>query len=140
MTETVWVPASAVVKVCGVSAATVRFSDDFGSAGSARMVYADKLPFDVASLTAGSFGYRRAVLAGSPALGAGNLLYGLEYQQSDGPWQNPNDFAKYNGVARYSQGTSASGWNVTARSRVVSPSSSSISSQPERHSQGMPPI
>ena len=86
---------------------------DFGSAGSARIVYADKLPSSIALLTAGSFNYRRAVFAGSPAVGPGVLLYGLEYQQSDGPWKNPNRFAKYNGVLRYSQGTPANGFSVT---------------------------
>jgi len=86
---------------------------DFGSAGSARIVYADKLPSNIASLTAGSFDYRRAVLAGSPAFASGFLTYGLEYQQSDGPWENPNRFAKYNGVLRYSQGSAANGFSVT---------------------------
>lgn len=87
---------------------------DFGSAGSARIVYADRLPSGIAQLSAGSFGYRRGVLAGSPAFGPGFLTYGLEYQQNDGSWDNPNRFAKYNGVLRYAQGTSASGFNVTA--------------------------
>ena len=86
---------------------------DFGSAGSARIAYADRLPFNVASLTAGSFNYRRAVLAGSPALGSGALVYGLEYQQNDGPWKNPAGFAKYNGVLRYAQGTAADGLSLT---------------------------
>ena len=86
---------------------------DFGSAGSARIEYADRLPFSLASLTAGSFDYRRAVFAGSPAFGSGALLYGLEYQHNDGPWDNPNDFNKLNGVLRYSQGSSANGFSVT---------------------------
>ena len=87
---------------------------DFGSAGSARIVYADKLPSSIALVTAGSFGYWRAVLAGSPAFASGFLTYGLEYQHNDGPWDNPNRFGKYNGVLRYSQGTPANGFSVTA--------------------------
>jgi hypothetical protein len=87
---------------------------DFGSAGSARIVYADKLPFDIASLTAGTFDYRRAVVAGSPELGSGLLVYGLDYQHNDGPWENPNDFGKVNGVLRYAQGTAANGFSITA--------------------------
>jgi hypothetical protein len=86
---------------------------DFGSAGSARIVYADKLPFNLASFTAGAFDYRRAVFAGSPEFGSGALVYGLEYQQNDGPWDNPNDFAKWNGVLRYAQGTGENGFSVT---------------------------
>jgi outer membrane receptor protein involved in Fe transport len=65
---------------------------DFGSAGSARIAYADKLPFSLASLTAGTFDYQRVLFAGSPKLGAGALTYGFEYQHNDGPWDNPNDF------------------------------------------------
>ena len=65
-------------------------------------------------MTVGSFNYGRALLAGSPVLGRGSLLYGLEYQQSDGPWRNPNRFAKYNGVLRYAQGSASDGFNVTA--------------------------
>lgn len=86
---------------------------DFGSAGSARIVYAEKLPFSIASLTGGSFDYGRAVFAGSPEFGPGFLVYGLEYQHNDGPWRNPNNFGKYNGVLRYAQGTPANGFNMT---------------------------
>ena len=87
---------------------------DFSSAGSARILYANALPSNIAELTVGSFDYRRAVLAGSPALGLGKLVYGLEYQHSDGPWANPNRFHKLNGALRYAQGTEANGFNVTA--------------------------
>ena len=86
---------------------------DFASVGSARIAYAERLQDNIASLTAGAFNYRRALLAGSPAFGSGALVYGLEYQQSDGPWENPSGLAKYNGVLRYAQGTPASGWNIT---------------------------
>jgi hypothetical protein len=86
---------------------------DFGSAGSARIGYADKLPFNIASLTAGSFDYQRAVFAGSPQIGTGFLVYGLEHQHNDGPWENPNDFRKVNGALRYAQGTAASGFSIT---------------------------
>ncbi|HKA44045.1 MAG TPA: TonB-dependent receptor [Burkholderiales bacterium] len=86
---------------------------DFSSAGSARILYAERLPSSVASLTGGSFGYGRGVLAGSPELGAGRLVYGLEYQHSDGPWDNPNRFHKVNGVLRYAQGSEPNGFNVT---------------------------
>ena len=34
------------------------------------------------------------MLAGSPEFGAGRLVYGLEYQHSDGPWDNPNRFTR----------------------------------------------
>jgi hypothetical protein len=86
---------------------------DFGSAGSARIFYANKLPLNLAAFTAGAFDYRRAVFAGSPEFGSGALVYGLEYQQNDGPWDNPNDFAKWNGVLRYAQGAAENGFSLT---------------------------
>ena len=87
---------------------------DFSSVGSARIAYVDKLPSNIAQLTGGSYEYARALLAGSPELGAGNLVYGVEYQHSNGPWNNPANFNKYNGVLRYAQGTPDNGFNVTA--------------------------
>jgi len=87
---------------------------DFSSVGSARIGYVNRLPTNIALLTGGSFEYGRLLLAGTPELGEGNLLYGFEYQQNNGPWVNPANFAKYNGVLGYSQGTSANGFSVTA--------------------------
>jgi outer membrane receptor protein involved in Fe transport len=87
---------------------------DFSSVGTARILYADRLPNNIALLTGGSWGYGRAVLAGSPDFGAGRLVYGLEYQHSDGPWDNPNRFHKVNGVLRYAQGTQTNGFDITA--------------------------
>jgi hypothetical protein len=87
---------------------------DFASAGTARILYADRLPAGIATLTGGSFGYRRMLLAGSPDFGAGRLVYGLEHQQDDGPWIHPAGFKKWNGVLRYAQGSQASGFDLTA--------------------------
>ena len=87
---------------------------DFASVGSARIQYVDRLPANIALLTGGSYGYARALAAGSPEVGSGNLLYAFEYQHGDGPWERPASFNKYNGVLRYAQGTPANGFNVTA--------------------------
>jgi hypothetical protein len=62
---------------------------DFGSAGGAQMFYTDLLKQNIALGTLGSYGYQRALLAGSPMLGPGTLTYGLEYEHSDGPWDVP---------------------------------------------------
>jgi outer membrane receptor protein involved in Fe transport len=86
---------------------------DFASVGSARVSYAESLKQSVASVTGGQYGYRRALLAGSPKVGAGQVVYGLEYQHNDGPWDHPADFKKYNGVLRYAQGDLGNGFNVT---------------------------
>ena len=86
---------------------------DFSSVGSARIAYANALPASIASLTAGSFGFRRAVVAGSPDFGPGHLLYGADLEHNDGPWENPNNAKKTSGVLRYSQGTAANAFSVT---------------------------
>ena len=87
---------------------------DFASVGSARISYAEKLPSTIASLSAGPYGYKRALLAGSPEVGTGRVVYGIEYQYSNGPWNNPEKFHKLNGVLRYAQGSLTNGFNITA--------------------------
>ncbi len=86
---------------------------DFSSVGSARIAYRSTLPASIATLTAGSFGYRRALLAGSPDAGPGHFLYAFDVEHNDGPWENKSDFRKLNGVLRYTQGTAANGFSVT---------------------------
>ena len=87
---------------------------DFASAGAVSVVYADKLERGIFSLGLGQRGYRRTLLADSPTVGEGNLLYALELYHNDGPFATPDDFRKVNGVLRYSQGTPARGFNLTA--------------------------
>jgi outer membrane receptor protein involved in Fe transport len=89
---------------------------DFSSVGAAHIEYFDQFPAStgLAQVTVGSYDYVRALVAASPKVGDGNLLLALEYQGSDGPWENPANFNKYNTVLRYSEGTAQSGFNVTA--------------------------
>ncbi len=87
---------------------------DFSSAGVADIRYADELPQGIAKVGFGQNGYRRVLLANSPAFAAGKLLYALEGLRNDGPFTRPDDYRKLNGVLRYSQGDAADGWNVTA--------------------------
>jgi hypothetical protein len=86
---------------------------DFSSVGVARIDYLRRIDGTLATLTAGQNGYARALLAGSPAVGDGNLLYALELFHNDGPWEVPEDYRKVNGVLRYSQGTRENGFAVT---------------------------
>lgn len=86
---------------------------DFSSAGAAHIDYFRQLDASLAELTLGQRGYARSLLAGSPALGGGNLLYGLEVFHNDGPWQVDENYRKLNGVLRYSQGSRYDGWSVT---------------------------
>jgi hypothetical protein len=87
---------------------------DFSSAGAADLAYFDVLPSSLASVEVGSFGYQRALLAASPQVGEGALLYGVELFRNDGAYEHGDDYGKLNGVLRYSRGDEAWGWNVTA--------------------------
>ena len=62
----------------------------------------------------GSFGYLRALAAGSTAVGEGTLLTAVEVNKYDGPWQVADDVRKVNGVLRYSQGTATDGLTLSA--------------------------
>lgn len=86
---------------------------DFSSAGAAHIDYFRRLNGPLAQLTAGQGGHRRGLLAGSPALGDGRLLYGVELFHNDGPWDVPENYRKLNGVLRYSQGTRLDGFSIT---------------------------
>src|SRR5712691_8114180 len=86
---------------------------DFASAGAADIDYYTKMPKGIASLALGSNGYRRAMAANSFDSGPGHLLYGFELFHNDGPWVNPEDYRKLNGVLRFSQGTNADGYTVS---------------------------
>jgi hypothetical protein len=87
---------------------------DFASAGAIGIDYVNKLPKNIAELTVGSFGYRRALAAGSTAVGEGTLLAAVEAGRYNGPWDVPDDVRKVNGVLRYSQGTATDGFTLSA--------------------------
>ena len=87
---------------------------DFSATGALHINYLTRLDGNFTSLALGNQGYRRSLFAGSPSIGNGNLLYGLELQHQDGPWTSPDNFRKINGVLRYSQGSAADGFDVTA--------------------------
>lgn len=87
---------------------------DFSSAGAAHIRLTNKLPQGIASLSTGENGYQRAVLANSNEVGIGTILYGLEINRNNGPWDNAEDVRKYSGMLRYSGGTNDDGFNLTA--------------------------
>jgi hypothetical protein len=87
---------------------------DFGSAGTAHIDYLRQMDSPLAQVTLGQGGFARSLLAGSPSVGSGKLLYGLEVFRNDGPWQTPEDYRKLNGVLRYSEGSTVNGYAVSA--------------------------
>lgn len=87
---------------------------DFANAGAIDMSFLDTLPSPFAQVTGGSFGYARALTAGSFTLGQGRLLLASEAARGNGPWQEPEALRRLNLFARYSQGDTAAGFSLTA--------------------------
>jgi outer membrane receptor protein involved in Fe transport len=102
-----------------ISAMDVRkgpyFADegDFSSVGAVHIGLIDRTVKGLAQVTAGSFGYRRLLGMDSAKLGDGTLLVAGEAGTYDGPWDNPDNVRKLNGLVRYSQGTATDGVSVT---------------------------
>jgi outer membrane receptor protein involved in Fe transport len=86
---------------------------DFSSVGSVHVDLLDSVNKTMASITAGSFGYRRILGITSAKLGDGTLLTAGEINTYNGPWDNPDSLRKFNGVIRYSQGTRDDGFSLT---------------------------
>jgi hypothetical protein len=90
---------------------------DFASAGTASVVYANRMLQGVATVSAGQNGYGRALVADSVDTNFGNrsgsLLYALEVLHNDGPFTHPDDYQKLNAVLRYSEGYANNGFNVS---------------------------
>ena len=86
---------------------------DFSSVGSVHVGLLDSVNKTMASITAGSFGYRRMLGITSTKLGEGTLLIAGEANTYNGPWDNPDSLRKLNGVVRYSQGTAQDGFSLT---------------------------
>jgi len=87
---------------------------DFASAGAAHIRLADRFPEGLASLSLGSYGYLRGVLADSFKAAHGDLLVGLELDRNDGPWDLPERVRKVAGELRYSRGSRDDGFSITA--------------------------
>ncbi|HWB83463.1 MAG TPA: TonB-dependent receptor [Bryobacteraceae bacterium] len=88
---------------------------NYGSAGSANIVFYKSLPQNFFQIEGGGDGYGRAVFGASQKLGSGNLLFGGEAYHDDGPWTHPDNYYKFNGLLSYSQGGDAKGFSVTFR-------------------------
>jgi outer membrane receptor protein involved in Fe transport len=87
---------------------------DFATAGASNINYANDLDKSIVSIEGGGEGYGRALFAASPKVGGGHLVAALEIAHNDGPWVNPDDYKKINGVLRFSRGDSVNGFSLTA--------------------------
>jgi len=88
---------------------------NYGSAGSANLVFFKTLPQNFVEVAGGMDGFGRVVFGISQKAGKGTLLYGGEAYHDNGPWVNPDNYYKFNGIATYSQGGGDRGFSVTAR-------------------------
>ncbi|HVY56804.1 MAG TPA: TonB-dependent receptor [Xanthobacteraceae bacterium] len=86
---------------------------DFGSTGDLRINLIDGLERSIAQMTLGSFGYQRYFGMGSSKVSDGTLLFAGEAAAYDGPWANPDDMRKLNGLVRYTRGTATDGLSIT---------------------------
>ena len=89
---------------------------DFSAAGSANVSYMNLLEQPVASISTGGQGWSRFFGAASPHLGDGNLLIGVEVGRNDGPWVDPDDLRKVNGILHYRRGDTRNGFSITGLS------------------------
>jgi hypothetical protein len=86
---------------------------DFSSVGAIRVSLVDGLGGQYFKPTVGSFGYQRYLGIGTTTIGEGTLLLAGEVGRYSGPWVNPDDAFKLNGLVRYSQGTPENGFALT---------------------------
>ena len=77
---------------------------DFSSAGAANINYTNSLEDSLVKVDGGNYSFARALLAGSPSIFEGKLLYALELATNDGAWDLDQNYRKHNGVLRYTRG------------------------------------
>jgi outer membrane receptor protein involved in Fe transport len=92
---------------------------NFSAAGAVDLIYRrtlgdSLLEESVLSLTVGEDSYARGLFAGSAALGGGDLLWALDYGQTDGPWDLDEDLQRSNALLKYSMGERRDGYSITA--------------------------
>ena len=87
---------------------------DFSTAGAANINYVNFLERPLVRVTAGADKFGRVLLAAAPRVSTGHLLVAMEAGYNDGPWEQPEEFRRLNGVVRYSQGDTRQGFSITA--------------------------
>jgi hypothetical protein len=87
---------------------------DFSGAGAANVHLASSLPQRTLNLQGGMYGFVRGLVAASPTVGPGTLLYALEYNHYNGPWVIPEGSNRYNGFLSYHWTTSKDQYTISA--------------------------
>jgi hypothetical protein len=86
---------------------------DFSSAGSAHIHLFDELPQGLAKIGIGEDAFYRGVIADSFKLEQGVVLGAFEVQAYDGPWENPENGLKLNGLLKYTMGDESRGLRLS---------------------------
>jgi hypothetical protein len=87
---------------------------DFGDVASEHMRIADVIPNQVAA-SAGTLGDDELFVGGAhPLESSARVMAGLDLSKVDGPFDPPNNFRKYAGIVRFSQGTRTNGGDLTS--------------------------
>ena len=73
---------------------------DFANAGALNVVTLDEVPQNFALAEGGSFSTMRYVALASPRVGGAKALLAAQAYFSDGPFINPQNYARYNGFAK----------------------------------------
>lgn len=91
------------------------FADEgnFSAAGAVDLEYRRSLDDTLLSLALGEDHYARGVFAGSAVMAGGDLLWGLDYHQADGPWDLEQDLHRINALVKYSRGERGDGYSIT---------------------------
>ena len=86
---------------------------DFATAGTANINYTNTLARPIVRVGGGNDAFGRVLVAAAPTVGRGTLLAALELERSDGPWEQPDDLRKFNGLIRYTRGDTRNGLSAT---------------------------
>jgi len=73
---------------------------NFSAAGAVDLKYRSSLDDTLLSLTVGEDSFARGLLAGSANPGGGDLLFGLDYGVTDGPWDLPENLSRVNALTK----------------------------------------
>jgi hypothetical protein len=87
---------------------------DFSTVGSVNIHYMDSLPYGFWKIEVGQYDWIRTVVANSGCVGQGTLLYGVEYNFYNGPYQTPQNAERISAVFRYTLGDAEDGFRLSA--------------------------
>ncbi len=85
---------------------------DFSSAGYVHFHTKHRMEKGLAKFGFGEYGYYRGVLADSYQVGSGDLLFGVEVNFYEGPWERDENVNKFNGLLRYTVDEGYRGYSI----------------------------